>query len=110
MAGHGRPLPLVAATVGPTPPMITSRNEVLQDAQFWSVAAPFALALSGQVGTIVFQVSYLLPLLGTSGTSIALVCTSVAGVVGRFGLGLVIDRLPQREESASQSSPVRPGH
>ena len=97
----GRPLPLVAATVEPTPPMITSRNEVLQDAQFWSVAAPFALALSGQVGTIVFQVSYLLPLLGTSGTSIALVCTSVAGVVGRFGLGLVIDRLPQRRVSVA---------
>ena len=26
-------------------PAITGRNEVLQDAQFWSVAAPFALAL-----------------------------------------------------------------
>ena len=50
-------------------PSITNRNEVLQDAQFWSVAAPFALALSAQVGTIiVFQVSYLLPLFGTSGT------------------------------------------
>ena len=81
-----RPLPLVAATVGPTPPIIASRSKVLQDAQFWSVAAPFALALSAQVGTIVIQVSYLLPLLGTRGTSIALVCTSVAGVVGRFGL------------------------
>ena len=94
-------LPLVAATVGPAPPIITSRSKTLQDAQFWSVAAPFALALSAQVGTIVFQVSYLLPLLGTSGTSMALVCTSVAGVAGRFGLGLVIDRLPQREVSVA---------
>ena len=69
---------------------------MLQDAQFPAgLAAPFALALSAQVGTTVFQVSYLLPLLGTSGTSIALVCTSVAGVVGRLMLGLVIDRLPR---------------
>jgi predicted MFS family arabinose efflux permease len=93
--------PLVEAMVGPRPSAITNRNEVLQDAQFWSVAAPFALALSAQVGTIVFQVSYLLPLLGTSGTSIALICTSVAGVVGRLVLGLVIDRLPQRQVSVA---------
>ena len=92
-----RRAPLVEAR----PPATTSRNEVLQDAQFWSVAAPFALALSAQVGTIVFQVNYLLPLLGTSGTSIALVCTSVAGVVGRLVLGLVIDRLPQRRVSVA---------
>ena len=45
--------------------------------------------------------SYLLPLLGTSGTSIALICTSVAGVVGRLVLGLVIDRLPQRQVSVA---------
>ena len=32
--------PLVEATVGPRPSAITNRNEVLQDAQFWSVAAP----------------------------------------------------------------------
>ena len=93
------PLPMAAATVGPAPPIMASRSKALQDAQFWSVAAPFALALSAQVGTIVIQVSYLLPLLGTSGTSLALICTSVAGVVGRFGLGLVIDRLPQRAVS-----------
>ena len=37
--------PLVETTVGPRAPAITGRNEVLQDAQFWSVAAPFALAL-----------------------------------------------------------------
>jgi MFS family permease len=100
-ADRRRPLPLVAATVGPGRPMITSHSEALQDARFWSVAAPFALALSAQVGMIVFQVSYLLPLLGTSGTSIALVCTSVAGVVGRFVVGLVIDHLPQRGTSAA---------
>ena len=37
--------PLVETTVGPRAPAITGRNEVLQDPQFWSVAAPFALAL-----------------------------------------------------------------
>ena len=95
------PSPMAEATVGPAPPIMISRSEALQDARFWSVAAPFALALSAQVGTIVFQVSYLLPLLGTSGTSIALICTSVSGVVGRLVLGLVIDRLPQRQVSVA---------
>ncbi len=44
--------------------------------------------------------SYLLPLLGTTGTPIALICTCVAAVVGRLALGLVIDQLPQRRVSA----------
>jgi MFS family permease len=40
------PLPLVAAAVGPGAPMVTSISKALQDARFWSVAAPFALAIS----------------------------------------------------------------
>jgi len=34
-----------------------SRGELLTDLQFWSIAAPFALALSAQVGLFIYQVS-----------------------------------------------------
>jgi len=77
-----------------------SRAELLGDFQFWSMAAPFALALSGQVGLFIYQVSYLTPLLGVNGTAFAVALTSVAGITARFLLGLILDRLPQRGVSA----------
>ena len=77
-----------------------SRAELLGDLQFWSIAAPFALALSGQVGLFIYQVSYLTPLLGIDGTAFAVALTSIVGVIGRFLLGLVLDSLPQRPVSA----------
>jgi hypothetical protein len=54
------------------------------------------MALAAQVGTLLYQVGYLLPALGTAGTSIALMSTTISSVAGRLGLGLVIDSLPQR--------------
>jgi MFS family permease len=77
-----------------------SRADLLGDLQFWSIAAPFALALSGQVGLFIYQVSYLTPLLGVNGTAFAVALTSVVGITARFLLGLVLDRLPQRAVSA----------
>jgi predicted MFS family arabinose efflux permease len=77
-----------------------SRAELLRDLQFWSIAAPFALALSGQVGLFIYQVSYLTPLLGVNGTAFAVALTSVVGITARFLLGLVLDRLSQRAVSA----------
>ena len=50
-------------------PSHASRHATLRDRRFWSVAGPFALAITAQVGVMVYQVSYLLPLLGTAGTS-----------------------------------------
>jgi predicted MFS family arabinose efflux permease len=78
-----------------------SRAELLRDPQFWSIAAPFALALSGQVGLFIYQVSYLTPLLGVNGTAFAVALTSAVGITARFLLGLVLDRLPQRAVSAT---------
>jgi predicted MFS family arabinose efflux permease len=82
-------------------PSLAFRGAALRDRRFWSVAGPFALAITAQVGVMVYQVSYLLPLLGTAGTSVALVCTSFAGAVGRLALGAVIDNLDQRLVAAA---------
>jgi len=76
------------------------RGEALRSLHFWSLAAPFALALMAQVGFIVHQVAFLLPRLGNSGTGLAVAATTVAALVGRVGLGFVIDRLPQRRVTA----------
>jgi len=82
-------------------PVLLRRAEALASFRFWSVTAPFALALAAQVGFIVHQVAFLLPTLGNAGTSTAVAATAIAAAVGRLGLGLVIDRLDQRIVSAA---------
>jgi MFS family permease len=81
-------------------PAFHSSMELLRDAGFWSVSLPFGLALVAQVGFIVHQVAFLLPQLGTSRTSAVVAATSFSAMVGRLGLGVVVDRLNQRITSA----------
>jgi MFS family permease len=91
----------LAKPAGSMRPSLASRSAALRNRRFWSVAGPFALAITAQVGVMVYQVSYLLPLLGTAGTSAGLVCTSAAGAVGRLALSVVIDTLDQRLVAAA---------
>lgn len=81
-------------------PAFASKAEALRSRHVWAVTTPFALALSAQVGFIVHMVSFLLPSLGPSGTSLAVSVASVAAMAGRIGAGLVINRLPHRGFSA----------
>lgn len=89
------------ATAADRRPGFASQAEALRDGRFWSVAAPFALALAAQVGFILHQVAFLLPHLGPDGTGLAVACGSIAAMAGRIGLGLVIDRMNQRLASAA---------
>jgi len=101
--GGRRPVASRRATVvleGRQLTAIAGQAEGLGSAHFWSFAAPFALAISAQVGFIVHQVAFLLPRLGTDGTSIAIAGSSVAALGGRLGLGAVVDRLDQRRAAA----------
>jgi MFS family permease len=81
-------------------PVAVGRRAMLREARFWSIAAPFALAISAQVGMMVVEVGYLLPLLGPAGTSFVLMATSIAAALGRLGLSPAIDRLDQRRVGA----------
>lgn len=81
--------------------VIGSQAEGLRSAHFWSLAAPFALAISAQVGFIIHQVAFLLPRLGSDETSLAIAGTSVAALGGRLGLGSIVDRLGQRRAAAT---------
>lgn len=76
------------------------RAQALRDPHFWSIAAPFGLAIAAQVGLIVHQVSFLLPHLGAEGASLAVGLTSLCAVIGRLGMGAVIDRVDQRRAAA----------
>jgi predicted MFS family arabinose efflux permease len=91
---------LAPQPAGRAMPSLATRSAALRDPRFWSVAGPFALAIAAQVGVMVYEVSYLLPLLGVDGTSIALVCTSVAAAAGRLVVSAVIDHLDQRPVAA----------
>jgi MFS family permease len=75
-------------------------REALRDRHFWSVAIPFALVLAAQVGFLVHFVAFVMPRLGPAGTATAVSIAAVAAMLGRIGLGLVIDRLHQRRVSA----------
>jgi predicted MFS family arabinose efflux permease len=96
---HG-PRPAAAATPD-SRPEIVSQAQAMRDPRFWSVSAPFALAVAAQVGFIVHQVAFLLPRLGATSTGVAIGCTAFAAMAGRLALGAVVDRLNQRLTSAA---------
>ncbi len=82
-------------------PEVASHTQALRSARFWSISAPFALAIAAQVGFIVHQVAFLLPRLGPAGTGLAVGGAAFAAMAGRLLLGIVVDRLNQRLTSAA---------
>lgn len=83
-----------------TPATLLKRRDLLVSPHFWTVAAPFCLGLLAQVGFIVHQIAFLEPSLGRHGAGLAVAITTIMAVVGRVGLGFVIDRLDQRQLTA----------
>ncbi len=105
-------VPILAALVPPAPPRrhhqhaplgeggAWTRARALRDFGFWTIAAPFALALTAQVGFLVHQVAFLAPTIGRETAGLAVAIASMAAVVGRVSFGFFIDRLDQRLVSA----------
>ncbi|WP_375460502.1 MFS transporter [uncultured Enterovirga sp.] len=89
-----------AAELAAARPAPASRAEALRDRRFWLAAMPFALGLVAQVGFIVHQVA-LLPRLGPEGTGFAVALTTIAALVGRIAVSVVIDRLDRRAVTAA---------
>jgi MFS family permease len=88
-----------AATPGHPPPTL-SRGQLVRDFGFWTIAAPFSLALLAQVGFIVHQIALLEPAMGRSLAALAVAVTTTMAVIGRLCLGLVVDRLDPRVVTA----------
>jgi MFS family permease len=88
------------ATGSSQPPPALSRGKLLRDFGFWTIAAPFSLALLAQVGFIVHQIALLEPAIGRSLAALAVAVTTTMAVIGRLCLGLVVDRLEPRAVTA----------
>jgi MFS family permease len=108
-------IPVVLIFVGP-PPLKTGsvplsaagevvssaqiRARALRDIGFMSVSIAFALVLFAQVGFVVHLISFLDPVIGRAGATVAIALLTAMAVVGRLLFSTVIDRLNQRLASA----------
>ncbi|HZD25181.1 MAG TPA: MFS transporter, partial [Alphaproteobacteria bacterium] len=112
VAWVGRPSSVSAAGVrsgktaasprnGAPPRADWTRRLALHSIAFWTVTAPFALVLLAQVGFLVHQIAFLEPKTGRALAGVAVAGTAIAAVLGRIGLGVVIDRLDRRLVSAA---------
>jgi hypothetical protein len=77
-----------------------SRRKLLRHFGFWTITAPFALALLAQVGFIVHQIALLEPAMGRALAALAVAVTTTMAVIGRLCLGVVVDRLDPRMATA----------
>jgi MFS family permease len=66
------------------------------DGRFLTIAMPFALGLTAQVGFLTHQVAYLSPLIGTLAAGWAVSLTTFAAIVGRVAMGTFVDRVDRR--------------
>jgi MFS family permease len=73
-----------------------SRTKLMCSLAFWTISLPFALALVAQIGFIVHQIALLEPKVGRSSAGLAVSVMTFMAIAGRFGLGMVVDRLDPR--------------
>ena len=76
------------------------RARALRDVGFMSVSIAFALVLLAQVGFVVHLITFLDPVIGRAGATVAISLLTAMAVVGRVLFSTVIDRLNQRLASA----------
>jgi predicted MFS family arabinose efflux permease len=100
-------LPAIAFWIGRPPAVATradaapaasawTRRDALRRWEFWSVAAPFALALTAQVGFLVHQIAALEPIMGRAQAAFSVAALTISAIIGRFGLGAFANRLDMR--------------
>ncbi len=76
------------------------RGTALRSLAFWSISAPFSLAITSQAGFLVHQIAFLEPALGRYTAGIAVAITTSMAIVGRLILGTMANWLDQRLASA----------
>jgi MFS family permease len=85
----------------PLAPLTWTRASALRSRHFWSVSAPFALAITAQAGFLVHQIAFLEPTIGRYPAGIAVAVTTGMAIVGRLVLGTMANWLDQRLSSAA---------
>jgi MFS family permease len=81
-------------------PAAWTRQGALRSTVFWSVAAPFAIALTAQVGFLVHQIAILEPSIGRAQAGFSVAALTVTAILGRLGLGAFANRLDMRRFTA----------
>jgi MFS family permease len=94
--------PATATTHADTAPAtaVWTRRSALRSTKFWSVAAPYAMGLTAQVGFLVHQIAILQPTIGRAEAGFSVAALTVAAIMGRFGLGAFAKRLDLRRFTA----------
>jgi len=77
-----------------------NRSDALRSRKFWSVAAPFAMALTAQVGFLVHQIPILEPSIGRATAGFSVAVLAIAAVAGRFAFGAFANRFDMRRFTA----------
>jgi cyanate permease len=67
----------------------------------WTISIPFALALTAQIAFIVHQIALLEPKIGRGNAGFAVSVMTFMAIVGRLGLGMVVDRFDPRLVTAA---------
>jgi MFS family permease len=78
-----------------------SRTDLMRRAAFWTLSIPFALGLLAQIGFIVHQIALLEPKVGYASAGVAVSMMTFSAIVGRLGLGMVVDRFVPRFVTAA---------
>jgi sugar phosphate permease len=73
-----------------------TRRSALLSPHYWTIAGPLMLAIMVQVGFVVHQAAFLLPVLGLQRAGVAVLLTALMAATGRVVVGLIVDRLDQR--------------
>lgn len=77
-----------------------TRASALRSRNFWIVAAPFAMALTAQVGFLVHQIAIVEPSTGRAQAGLSVGILTVTALVGRIALGAWAGRLDLRQYTA----------
>src|SRR5262249_45912069 len=78
-----------------------SRRALLGTPRYLTMVGAFSVGLLAQISFIAHQAAFLEPTLGLKGAGWALSVTALAAVVGRLGVGAVIDRVDRRLATAA---------
>jgi len=78
-----------------------SRTKLLRSMALWTISIPFALALMAQIAFIVHQIALLEPKIGRGNAGFAVSVMTFMAIVGRLGLGMVVDRFDPRLVTAA---------
>ena len=78
-----------------------SRAKLVRRLALWTISIPFAFGLLAQIGFIVHQIAMLEPKIGRASAGFAVSVMTFMAIVGRLGVGMVVDRFDPRLVTAA---------